>query len=224
MNTFAQPVPSFTAPSKKTLWLFALATPAVLGPLWWVTMSGLPAQLGTVSGLVLLLLLTASSVTDLSKRKIFNWATYSAAAWAIAINSASMFLGDLPRLGAVGLQDSLLGFAGCFGVMLFAYILARGGAGDVKLAAAIGALIGLEQGILAIAISYILAGTAILAWSIWTQGPWNLVVAMGRFLGSMILPLWIQPPTKSDKVLLTKPIPLAGFFAAGTLVVVLGLI
>ena len=224
MSIVAPSLPAFTAPSKKTLWLCAIATPAVLGPLWCVTMRGLPTPLASFSGLVLLLLLAASSVTDLSKRKIFNWATYSAAAWAIAINSSSSLGIDLPQLGAVGLQSSLLGFAGCFAIMLFAYVLARGGAGDVKLAAAIGALVGLEQGVLAIAISYIFAGTAILAWSIWTQGAWNLVVALGRFFGSLVLPLWIQPPTKTDRVLLSKPIPLAGFFAAGTLIVVLGLV
>ena len=225
MNAFAPSLPSFNAPSKKTLWLLALVTPAMLCPIWCLMLGGLSAQLGTASGLVLCLLLVTTSITDLSKRKIFNWATYSAVAWAMAINAASIFsTQSASQLGAVGLQQSLLGFAGCFAVMLFPYVLARGGAGDVKLAAAIGALIGLEQGVLVIAISYILAGVAILSWSIWTQGPWKLVVAMGRFFGSLFLPLWIQPPTKTDRVLLNKPIPLAGFFAVGTLIVVLGLI
>lgn len=186
-------------------------------------MQSVAGSLGTLSGLVLLSMLVASSVTDLSRRKIFNWATYSAAAWAFAINVLGAFA-FTTELGAIGIRQSLLGFGACFGVMLFAYCLARGGAGDVKLAAAIGALVGVEQGLLAIAVSYVLAGVAILAWSVWTQGPLQLLAAMGRFFGSMLLPMWVSAPSKTDRVLLQKPIPLAGFFAVGTLIVVLGII
>lgn len=224
MNTIAPNLTSFTLPNKKMLWLFALATPAVMAPTWCLAMRGLPAPWGTASGFVLLLLLATSSITDVSCRKIFNWTTYSAAAWAFAINLATTLAGSSTLLGGVGIQQSLAGFAACFAVMIIAYWLARGGAGDVKLAATIGALVGVEQGLLAVAISYILAGAAILAWTIWTQGPLTLVAALGRFLGSMVLPLWISPPTQQDKVLLNKPIPLAGFFAAGTLIVVLGIL
>ena len=179
--------------------------------------------MGTISGAVLLMLLGVSSVTDLSRRKIYNWTTYCAVAWAFAINFVHRF-DAVPQLGAIGLRQSLLGFMGCFIVMLFVYSLARGGAGDVKLAAAIGALVGFEAGVLVIATSYVIAGAAILLWSIWARGPISLLLAMGRFMGSAVFPRWILPPDRTDKLLLRKQIPLAPFFAVGTLAVVGGLV
>lgn len=202
-------------------WTLALGTPLAIAPLWCSTMSWLPGNLGTVAGSVLLMLLAASTFTDLSQRKIFNWATYSAACWGLLINLSAGLCGNISALGAIGIRQSLLGFVACFVVMLFAYSLARGGAGDVKLAAGIGSLLGVQDGLLAVAVSYVVAGAVILCWSIWVQGPWKLIVAMGRFFGSLFLPLWIQPPTKSDRNLLQQPIPLAPFFALGTLLVVL---
>ena len=169
------------------------------------------------------MLLVVSSCTDLSWRKIFNWTTYCAVAWALAINCAHRF-DSIPQLGAIGLRQSLLGFAGCFVIMLFVYSLARGGAGDFKLAAAIGSLIGFEDGILVIATSYVIAGATILLWSVCARGPIRLLVAMGRLLGSAALPRWIRRPDQMDNLLLLKQIPLAPFFAAGTLAVVGGLV
>jgi Flp pilus assembly protein protease CpaA len=213
------------APSRKRLWVIALATPAVLAPAWSRYAGGLPEPLGTVSGLVLLLLLASCSVTDVSCRKICNWATYSAAAWALAINCAAPFVaGSMSGLGAIGPERSLIGLAGCFGVMLLVYQLAGGGAGDVKLAAAIGALIGFELGLLAIAATYIVAGATLLAWTTWTRGPWALLRAMARLIGSMLLPLWVERPTSAARALLRQPVPLAGFFAIGTLAVVLEIV
>ena len=209
--------------SKKTLWMIALLTPLALAPAWSVLTGGIGSPVSSVSGFVLLLLLATCSITDLRQRKIYNWATYSAGAWALMINTAPEVLGaqTAKTLGAIGLQQSALGGIGCFVLMLVAYTLARGGAGDVKLAAAIGALIGFESGMLAIALSYILAGAVIALWSIWSRGPWKLATALGRLAGSAILPQWISCPNENDQSLLNTPVPLAGFFAVGTLIVVL---
>ncbi len=209
--------------SKQTLWMISLAAPLVLAPLWvWLT-AEMNSPISSVSGLVLLLLLAACSITDLQSRKIYNWATYSAAVWALLINMTPEVLGSLaPKtFGAIGIQQSLIGGLGCFVLMLVAYTLARGGAGDVKLAAAIGMLIGFEAGVLAIALSYILAGVVISLWSIWTRGPWKLAMAVGRMLGSMMMPQWVGRPNQNDQRLLNTPVPLGGFFAVGTLIVVL---
>lgn len=224
MNTIASHLRPSTTPSIKMRWWCSLLAPILILPLWCLLGRDLASPLATASGGVLLLLLSASTVTDLAWRRIYNWTTYAAAVWAIGINVAAELFDAPAQLGAIGLMPSLAGFTCCFAVMLIAYTLARGGAGDVKLAAAIGALVGVERGLLAIAISYILAGGLVMAWSIWTHGPWRLLVAMGRLLGSMVLPVWIQPPDATEKILLSKPIPLAGFFAAGTLIVMLELI
>jgi len=122
-------------------------------------------------------------------------------------------------LGAVGLAHSIGGALVCFAAVLVAYHLAQGGAGDVKLAAALGALLGVHHGVLAVTYGYIAAGIAIVAWSIWTHGPVTLLVAFGRKIGSFLLPFVISPPSETEQALLTQPMPLAPFFAIGTLLV-----
>ena len=99
----------------------------------------------TASGLLLLVLMATISVTDLLWCRIPNWATYSAFAWGLAINAYASTAGDeslRQSLGAVGLQQSLLGALIPFGVMLVIFSLTGGGAGDVKLFAALGTLLG----------------------------------------------------------------------------------
>ena len=59
----------------------------------------------------------------------------------------------------------------CFLITLFGYDLSGGGAGDVKLAAVIGALLGVHDGVFAVAYSYVVAAIAIIAWSTYNNGP-----------------------------------------------------
>ena len=170
---------------------------------------------------MLILLLTAATVTDLRQRKIFNWATYPALGWGLLISLPGF--SRIAGPGSIGLAASLSGATLCFGLMLCAYTLARGGAGDVKLAAAIGALLGPDAGVLVIAFTYIIAGLAIIGWTIQTRGPLVLCAALARRLGATVLPARVQPPSEQQTLLLDRPVPLAGFFAIGTACVVLDL-
>lgn len=222
----------------RSAWIWALVTPAVVGPVWCFGLAGrLPGVIGTMAGVVLLLLLVTCSCTDLQRHKIPNWATYTALFWVVAINCCASSLEARQMasdaqvaarthigpgfLGAVGIQQSALGGLVCFLVMLVAYNLAHGGAGDVKLATVIGAALGVKQGLLAVACSYVAAGVAILAWTIWSLGPLYLAAALGRKIGAFLLPLWVRPPTDEERELLAKPVPLAPFFAVGTILVML---
>src|SRR6185312_3923178 len=99
-----------------------------------------------------------------------------------------------------------------------------GGAGDVKLAAVIGALLGLHDGVFAVAYSYIVAAIAIIIWSTWKNGPLALVKAGIRALGRALGPYWPFPSTSEDKSLLMTPVPLGPYFAIGTLIAVLRII
>ena len=107
--------------------------------------------------------------------------------------------------------------------MLIPYALARGGAGDVKLATAIGALVGLDAGLLVIAFAYIIAAVTIVGWTCWVHGPWNLIGALARRLAAGWLPS-IASPNQQQTQLLQQPIPLAGFFLLATLAVELDLL
>ena len=118
--------------------------------------------------------------------------------------------------GTIGFSASVIGAVVCFGIMLVPYALARGGAGDVKLAVAIGALLGVDAAILIIAFTYIIAGVAIAGWTVWNHGPLVLLSALLKRVGATLFPSWIAQPSQQQSLLLNKPIPLAGFFAIAT--------
>ncbi len=211
-----QPTILLTQPNRHYLWLAAAIAPLLIAPLWLALPPLLPGQLRSLSGLTLFLLLAVATATDLSQRKIFNWTTYTAFSWAVVINLGP----HASWTGAIGLSQSLSGAASCLAIMLIPYTLARGGAGDVKLAAAIGALVGVDSGLLVIAFTYIVAGLMIAGWTVWNQGPFNLLAAIFRRVGSRWFPQSVMPPTRQHTLLLDQPIPLAGFFAIATLLVV----
>jgi prepilin peptidase CpaA len=184
------------------------------------------AWLGTLAGLVLLAALATCTVTDVRGHRIYNWATYSAFLWAILINiAASAWPTVSPEwLGGVGIGQSLAGAALCFVITLAGYHMSGRGAGDVKLAAAIGALLGVHHGVFAVAYSYIVAAIAIIIGSTWVIGPLAIVKAAVRTIGNVLGPLWPFPPSSSDTALMLRPIPLGPYFAIGTLLVVLELV
>jgi prepilin peptidase CpaA len=205
---------------RNILWFTFAAAPLVLAP----ALNGLgysaDGWLGSLAGSVLLLLLAVSTVTDLASRKIPNWATYGAALWAVLLNATgpgftTASLGGI-ELGAVGIANSIGGAAIGFFVMLLMYRLSGGGAGDVKLAAAIGALVGPMVCLSVLINSYMVAGVFIVGWLIWTVGPLVLFGTLLRMAGSRLLPGWVMPPEFAYRELLNRPVPLAAFFAIGT--------
>lgn len=223
---------------RRWAWLAALIVPVCLGPVW-VGIFGLlwpESTLASATGFVVLLLLAVCTFTDLTWARIPNWATYSAFLWALAINAVGalcLSADELSKstsgqptlvssLGAVGLGQSLLGGLVCFAIMLFIYQMAGGGAGDVKLGAALGALLGVERGVNALVVSYIIAGVATVSWVIWTIGPVILLKSCARKLGRYFFPWWVERPDVQQEQLLQSPVPMAAFFALGTLAVLGG--
>ncbi|MEM9409530.1 MAG: A24 family peptidase [Planctomycetota bacterium] len=204
-------------PTNRQRWLLAVTTPLLFAPFWLSTPQTVLGPLSGLNGLLLTLALIASTVTDLSRCKIYNWITYTTLGWAIAINILHSWLPEF--VGTIGLSSSLFSAIFCFMIMLVPYSLAKGGAGDVKLATAIAALVGLDAGILIIAFTYILAGAAILSWTVLYHGPLRLLSAMIRKSAATILPQYCVQPSLDQKRLLQQPIPLAGFFLVATLLV-----
>src|SRR4051794_37715927 len=108
--------------SRLDFWVTAMALPVLSAPAWHRATGNLAiaAPLGTFAGLILTYLLLTSAVTDAGRGKIYNWATYPALLWALAIN----VLGVLPGasspwwlahpLGAIGPGACLLGGFACF--------------------------------------------------------------------------------------------------------------
>jgi Flp pilus assembly protein protease CpaA len=226
--------------TKRNCWYAALAFPMVLGPVWCFVWFPYGHWIGTLSGLVLLSVLAVCAATDIQGRRIYNWTTYSAFAWALLINAiatvwhagsgeitsrslSAMTIGP-EMLGAVGISQSLGGAAACFIITLAGYHMSGRGAGDVKLATVIGALLGINHGVFAVAYSYILAAVAIILWSTWVIGPVAIAKAFVRTVGAWLGPLWPFPPTATDSAFMLRPIPLGPYFAIGTLLVVLELV
>jgi len=183
----------------------------------------------TSADIALLLALAVCCVTDIRRRRIPNWVTYPAVLCALAASTAvwlSGVFGDPEIAGAVavrvGLPDPLFvlaGFGACFGVMLLVYASAGGGAGDVKIAAAIGSLMGAQRGLTALLVAYIVAGTVILAWYVWTAGPLRIFGMLFRAAAAAAAPRHVAPPPAPDRSLLQAPISMAPFYTAGAVAV-----
>ncbi len=86
--------------------------------------------------IVLLIVITVCTVTDLKSRKIYNILIFPALAFAFGIHAVTE--------GWAGLGHSLLGFTLGLGILIIPFLLGGMGAGDVKLLALIGALKGVE--------------------------------------------------------------------------------
>jgi prepilin peptidase CpaA len=84
--------------------------------------------------LILLVVVAIAAFTDIKTRRIPNWLVLSGLVLGIALN---WFL-----FGWSGLKSSLLGMAVGFGIYFVFYLLHAMSAGDVKLMAAIGSLVG----------------------------------------------------------------------------------
>lgn len=211
------------------LWKLALAAPLVLGVPWLLLALAcrLPDPLQGVSGVVLALLLVTTTVTDVRSRRIPNWATYTAAAWALALALVATVIADrgamrLPfaaepvpgerLLAAADIGTAAGGFGIGFGVMFVLYGIFRGGAGDVKLAGALGALVGSDRILNALIYGYIVAGIAVACWLVITFGPVGLFREVAR--GLRFRRMDTEP---TDGAVLQRKLAMAPFLNAGVL-------
>lgn len=165
---------------------------------------------------VLIPLLTIASVTDLLCRRIPNWLTYSAVGFALsaaAIVSLRASTGEVVMPGIVDFRESVSGFAAMFGVMLIAYFVLGIGAGDVKLAGAIGACVGVQTGLHALLWTHLIAGLAMAAFVAWKVGPMWLI----RQVMSRLFPDRVMMPIADHSKTFRYPVPMAVYFAIGTI-------
>jgi prepilin peptidase CpaA len=197
--------------------------------LWLCQRLGAPAELGTVRTLLLVLLLIAATTTDLLRRRIYNWTTYTMLGWVVGLELLSALLAHsasaedeasfaakvVSQLGLLPWRDSLAGFAAGFAIMFVLYNIFRGGAGDLKLVAVLGALVGAQQIVSILIYGYILAGIFAACLIVALAGPLSVVAFAahavglgGRFAASRSL----------FTVNLKRQMPMAPFITAGTLI------
>ncbi len=210
---------SAARPGERWYWQGAAVAPALLAPGWvWLGRqfgTDWPPPLPTAAGTVLVLLLSAVLITDLRSRRIPNWATYTATLWLVALVTFAAVFGetDPPRFGTPSPADALGGFLLGFFAMLFLFSIFGGGAGDVKLTAALGGLLGVEALFSMLIYAYIVAGGFAVAFVVWRVGPLNLLAS----LGSAVFPSRIRAPVTGFRSALRLHVPMAPFLAAGVI-------
>jgi prepilin peptidase CpaA len=114
-----------------------------------------------------LIVLAVATFTDLRSRRIPNWLVLP---FMLAGLVASAWIG-----GWHGLGHSFAGLG--LGILIYGFLFWVGGmgAGDVKLAAAIGAWIGPSQLFIALVVTAMAGGIMILFWALWAFGIKSLV-------------------------------------------------
>ncbi|PIQ28141.1 prepilin peptidase [bacterium (Candidatus Blackallbacteria) CG17_big_fil_post_rev_8_21_14_2_50_48_46] len=121
-----------------------------------------------------------ATVTDFWKRKIYNWLTLPAILAGLALN---LWLTGLPGLG-----NSFLGLLLGGGVFLILGLMGMMAGGDIKLAAAIGALIGWKLTISSLYYAAILGGIFAILWSAAHGTLWATLKRVGRALYAAAAP------------------------------------
>jgi len=128
--------------------------------------------------LFLLLVLLVAAVSDVRIQKIPNWLTFSAVIVGLSCHTGlNGFTGFL-----FSLQGALLGLGS---LMLF-YVAAGMGAGDVKLMAAVGGLLGPKGVFWAFIYTALIGGIVAVALLLWKAGGRETLQRYGRILRTLI--------------------------------------
>jgi prepilin peptidase CpaA len=129
----------------------------------------------------LVLAVLIATVTDLRSRRIPNWLTVSTLVLGFVLNALIAYPSPV-----AGLWLAAKGFALAFGLNLVMYMLHMTGAGDVKLLAAVGAMVGVSDFVgifvLTALIGGVLAMVLILVKGRVRQTLWNVAYMVGELM------------------------------------------
>lgn len=121
-----------------------------------------------------------ATVTDLWRQKIYNWLTLPAILLGLVLN--------LIQAGPGGLFDSFLGLLLAGGIYLVLGLIGAMRGGDVKLAAAVGALLGWRLAVSALYYGAILGGIFAIIWSLYHGTLWKTLARVWRVLYAAVAP------------------------------------
>ncbi len=186
-------------------------------------------MIGTV---LLLALLVIATATDLARKQIYNWTTYTGilVAWGLNAGGDVLVLAEtadperLAALGWIGVAASFVGFLICGFVLLACYVFFQVGGGDVKLMAMVGAVAGPERGIEIMLWTFVIGGCVALILLVWRVGAVRLRVRAARHLFWTLRLGRFSPLTPQERAQLQPPLHLAPSALAAALVVQFALV
>jgi prepilin signal peptidase PulO-like enzyme (type II secretory pathway) len=120
-------------------------------------------------------------------------------------------------------SEAFAGCLSCFAVMFAIYSYTNSGAGDVKLAAGIGAFLGVKGGLLAICYAYISAACFAGCLLIWLFGFGFALRGLLRFMNVWVTPESPEISAKAQAIM-SRGLPLAPFFLVGTVLTLFDLL
>jgi len=210
-----KPAPSFASPK------ISIALPIGL-----LALTGI----ATVSTVTAERLLFAAFVTalivatwiDTKTRLIPNRLTYPLVVLGIVGNLLISLFASGELAFAVGVQQSLTGAAACFGIMLLLFLSNATGGGDVKLATAIGAFLGPEDAVTAIAWCHVVAGAFAIGWMIVGINLVRMIRNSRNYFASCMIAGGLVPVDCDLRSVGKKRIPMAAFFTIGVVITQLG--
>jgi prepilin peptidase CpaA len=135
-------------------------------------------QLPNIAVVILVCLVAAAGISDLRTRRIPNWLTVSGVLAGLALNT---FL-----FGLSGLGHSAAGLALAFGIYIVLYSLRAMGAGDVKLMAAVGSIVGPGDWFGIFLITAVIGGISALALILWRKRTRKTFANVTFILGEMM--------------------------------------
>jgi len=129
----------------------------------------------TMLYILLFLLVTVATITDVARHKIYNWNVYPGIILGFVANGWRT--ATIAKGGSVweGLIFSLEGFLACGLIMLVCFVFFDMGGGDVKLIAMMGAFLGVQQGVEAMLWTFVLGSIVGAVIIIWQTGALRLV-------------------------------------------------
>ncbi len=180
-----------------------------------------------VATVLLIALLLIATVTDVSRRRIYNSTTYPGMAAALglsALGSAAVGLGrvkpeTLVPLGWIPFSESIFGLLACGAVMLVCFVMFHVGGGDVKLMAMLGAFLGPQRGLEAMLWTFVAGGCLAVIVLIWRVGPVDLGRRVVRHTLATLRVGRVSRPTEEERAQLRAPLFLAPCALAAAVIV-----
>jgi len=168
-----------------------------------------------------------AAASDMRRRTIPNWLTYSGILAALSLNAVGSWWESRfetagswqAAIGWIGLEESLLGFFACGFIMLVCFVFFGVGGGDVKLLAMLGAFLGLHQGVEVLLWTFVFGGLLGTAWLARQVGATSLVVRAWRQVWLTIRLGAFSPLPEDDRRLLRAELFLAPCAAAAVIFV-----